>query len=49
MTQYKLDFNRSYSKIDNFSLMHSLNLSSPMDGKLQDLAQKILEMKQYVN
>ena len=44
--QHKLGFNRSYSKIDNFNLMQSLNLTSLIDNKLQDLAHKILEMKQ---
>ena len=44
--QYKLDFNMSYSKIDNFSLMQSLSLSSLTDDKLQGLAYKIPEMKQ---
>ena len=32
-TEYKLGFNRSYSKTDNFSLMQSLNISSLMDVK----------------
>ena len=44
--QYKLSFNRSYSKINNFSLMKSLNLPSLMDDKLQNLAHNIMEMKQ---
>ena len=44
--QYKLGFSRSYSKINTFSLMQSLILSSLTDDKLQDLAHKILEMKQ---
>ena len=43
--QYKIGFNRSYSKISNFSLMQYLNLSCLMDNKLQDLAHKISEMK----
>ena len=44
-TEYKLGFNQSYLKINNFSLMQSLNISSLMDDKLQVLANKILEMK----
>ena len=44
-TEYKLGFNRSYSKINNFSLMQSLNISSLTDEKLQILANKIPEMK----
>ena len=47
--QYKLGFSRSYSKMDNFSLMQSLNLSSLTDNKLQGLAYKIPEMKQISN
>ena len=43
MPQYKLSFNRS--KINNFSLIQSLNLSSLMDDKLQDLAHRIPEIK----
>ena len=43
--EYKLGFNRSYSKINNFSLMQSLNISSLMDDKLQDFAHKFLEVK----
>ena len=42
----KLDFSRSYSKIDKFNLMQTLNLTSLTDDKLQHLAQKIPEMKQ---
>ena len=37
MSQYKVGFNMSYSKIDNVSFMQSLDLSSLMDDKLQDL------------
>ena len=44
--QYKLGFSRSYSNINNLSLMQSSNLSSLIDDKLQDLSHKILEMKQ---
>ena len=44
--EYKLGFNRSYSKINNFSLMQSLNISSLTDERLEVLANKILEMKQ---
>ena len=44
-TEYKLDLNRSYSKINNFGLMLSLNISSIVDDKFQVLANKILEMK----
>ena len=44
-TDYKLGFNRSYSKINSFSLRKSLNISSLIDDKLQFLANKILEMK----
>ena len=44
----KLGFNRSYSKINNFSLMQSLNISSFTDDSLQNLTNKILEMK-YVS
>ena len=46
--QYKIGFNRSCSKINNLSLMQCLNLSSLMDNTLQDLAHKILEMKQML-
>ena len=45
-SQHKLGLNRSYSKIDNFNLMQSLNLKSLIDNKLQDLVHKIPEMKQ---
>ena len=44
-TEYKLGFNRSYSKIDNLNLMQSLNISSLMDDKIKDLAHKVPEMK----
>ena len=44
-TEYKLGFNRSYLKINNFSLMQSLNISCLMDNKLQVVANKIQEMK----
>ena len=44
--QYKLGFNRSYAKVNNFNLMQSLNLSSLMNDKLQNVAPKISEMKQ---
>ena len=47
-TEYILGFNRSYAKFDNFSSMQSLNISSLMDDKLQELAHKILQMK-HVN
>ena len=40
----KLGFNRSYSKIDNFSIMQALNVSSHVDNKLEALASKIPEM-----
>ena len=43
--EYKLGFNRSYSKINNFSLMQSLNISSLTDDSSQNLANKIPEMK----
>ena len=33
-TEYKLGFNRSYSNIDNFSLMQSLKVSNLTDDKL---------------
>ena len=33
--QHKLGFNRSYSKIDNFNLIQSLNLTSIIDKKCQ--------------
>ena len=41
----KLGFNRSYSKINNFSLMQSLNISSLTDDSLQNCANKIPKMK----
>ena len=44
-TEYKLGFNRSYSKMDNFSFMQSLNISSLTDNKLHILANKFLEIK----
>ena len=44
-TNYEQGFNRSYFKINNFSLMQSLNISSLTDNKLQVLANKIPEMK----
>ena len=50
--QHKLGFSTSYSKIDNFNLMQTLNLSSLTEDKFQDFAHKILAMKQmsvYVN
>ena len=47
--QHKLGFNRSYSKINNFNLMQSLNLTSLMDNKLQDLSHKILDNDTHVN
>ena len=37
-TEYKLGFSRSYSKIDNLSIMQSLNISSLINDKLQDIA-----------
>ena len=44
-TEYKLGFRRSYSKINNFSLMQSLSISSITDDRSQILANKIPEMK----
>ena len=44
-SENKLGFNRSYSKIDNFSLMQSLNISSINDIMLQALAPKIPKME----
>ena len=41
----KLGFNRSYSKIDNFSIMQTKNILSLMDYKLKVLVCKIPEMK----
>ena len=41
----KLGLNRSYSKINNFSLMQSLNISSVTDDRSQALAKEIPEMK----
>ena len=46
-TEYKGGFNRSYPKNDKFSLMQSLNISSLMGDKLQDLAHKIPEINMY--
>ena len=43
--QCNLGFNRSYSKINNFNLMKTLNLTSITNDKLQDLAHKVPEMK----
>ena len=44
--EYRLGFNRSYSKkINNFSLMQSLNISSLTDNRLDVLSIKIPEMK----
>ena len=41
----KLGLNvRSYSKINNFSLMQSLDMSNLTDDSLQNLANKIPEM-----
>ena len=56
--EYKLGFTRSYSKINMFSLMQSINISNLTNDKLKlkVLANKIQEMKhvnfqykQYVN
>ena len=44
-TEYLLGFNKSYLKINNFSLMQSLNITSLTDNGLQILANKILGMK----
>ena len=44
-TENKLGFNRSYSKINNFSLMQSLEISSLTDENLKNLANNILEIK----
>ena len=43
--KYILGFNRSDSKINNVSLMQSLNVSSLTDDRLQILGNKIPEMK----
>ena len=43
--EYKLGFNRSYLKINNFSIMQSLNISSHTDKGLEALASKIPDMK----
>ena len=40
----ELDFNRSYFKINNFSLMQSLNISSLTDDRLHALANEIPEI-----
>ena len=42
----KFGFNRLYSKINNFSLIQSLNVSSITDGRLQALVNEIPEIKQ---
>ena len=44
-TENKLGFNRSYSKINNFSLMESLDISNLTDDNLKSIANKIHEMK----
>ena len=44
-TENELGFNRSYSKINNFSLMQSLDISSLTDDNLKSIANEILEMK----
>ena len=44
-TENKLGFNRSYSKINNFSLMQSLDISSLTDENLKSIANKRPEMK----
>ena len=44
-SEYKLGFNRSYSKINKFSLMQSPNIWSLTDNRLEALANKIPEMK----
>ena len=41
----KLGFIRSYSKINNFSLMQFLSISSLPDDRLEPLANQIPEMK----
>ena len=43
--EHKLGFNRSYSKINNFCLMQSINISSLTDNGLDALGNKIPEMK----
>ena len=43
--EYKLVFDRSYSKTNNFSLMQAVNVSSLTDEGLKVLANKIPEMK----
>ena len=44
--KHKLGFNRSYSKIINFNLMQTLNLTSIPNDKLQDLTHKISQIEQ---
>ena len=44
-SENKLGFNRSYSKINNFSLMQSLDISSITDENLKSLANEIPQMK----
>ena len=44
-TEHKPGFNRSYSKINNFSLMQSLDISSLTDDNVKILAHKIPEIK----
>ena len=46
-SENRLGFNRSYYKIDNFSLMQSLNISNIKDHDLQAIVTKIPEMKHY--
>ena len=46
-SENRLRFNRLYSKIGNFSLMQSLNISNLQDHDLQAIATKISEMKHY--
>ena len=43
--EYKLGFNRPYLKMNNFSLMQSLNISILTDNGIEVLANKIPEMK----
>ena len=45
VTEYKLGFNRSNSKINNSIFKQSLNISSLFDNKLQILDNKIPKMK----
>ena len=44
-TENKLGFSRPYSKINNFSLMQSLNISSLTDDNLKKLANKVPGIK----